>query len=203
MSAPGRGKRLAECLIGAGTFALLMVGAAMASEAAGHGGGITSGQIYDLTWRTFNFVIFAGILGYLLVKKVPVKEFFQKRSQEIARALEDLENQKAAAHEALKEAEARLAEVAAERDKILQQYVAEGEMEKAKILDKAEQVAARIREMAEITIEQETKKAAQKLKQELVDSAAKLSEGLLTKKITPDDHQRLVEEYLNKVVESH
>lgn len=202
MRAPGRGKRLAECLIWAGTFALLMVGAAVASEAA-HGGGVSSGQIYDLTWRTFNFVIFAGILGYLLIKKVPVKEFFLKRSQEIAQALQDLENQKAAAHEALKEAEARLAEVAAERDKILQQYVAEGEMEKAKILDKAEQVAARIRDMAKITIEQETKKAAQQLKQELVDNAAKLSEGLLTKKITPDDHQRLVEEYLNKVVKSH
>ncbi len=199
MRGPKAMKRLFECLTGVGLFLLLLAGAALASE-AGHGEHLNWA---DFVPRTINFIIFAGILGYLLVKKVPVKDFFIKRSQEIAAALTDLEDKKAAAALAVKDAEARLAEVAAERDKIIQQYVAEGELEKGKILAKAEEVAARIKDMAQITIQQETKKAAQQLKQELVETAAQLSEGLLTQKITPEDHQRLVEEYLNKVVETH
>jgi len=150
-----------------------------------------------------NFLVFAGILGYLLFKKFPVKDFFAKRSQEIAQALGELEAQKLAAQEALKAAEARLAEVAAERDQIIQQFVEEGKLEQAKIIEKAEMVASRIKEMAALSITQETKKAAQELKQEVANQATELAEKLIKEKITPADQQRLVDEYLAKVVEKH
>ncbi len=182
---------------------LWLAGAALASEAAGGHGGIDPAKVTDLILRTVNFLVFAGLLGYILIKKFPVKDFFAKRAQEIAQTLEDLEAQKAAAAQAVKEAEARLAEVAAEREKILQQYVAEGEREKAKILEKANLVAERIRQMAAMTIEAESKKAAQEVKEEVVALATRLSEELIKEKITPADHQQLVEEYLQKVVEKH
>lgn len=178
---------------------VVLTGAALAaaSEAGGHGG-IDPAKLTDFTWRTFNFLVFAGILIKLLTR--PLKEFFAKRSEDISQSLEDLEAKKAEAAQAVAEAEARLAAVAAERDKIIQQYIAEGETEKAKILAKADQVAARIQEMAAITIDQETKKAAKELKEEVVALATQLSEELIKKKITPADHQQLVEEYLSKVV---
>ena len=176
---------------------LTAAGLAVASEAGGHGG-IDPAKLTDFTWRTFNFLIFAGILIKLLTR--PIKEFFAKRSEDISHSLEDLEAKKAEAAQAVAEAEARLAAVAAERDKIIQQYIAEGETEKAKIVAKANQVAARIQEMAAITIDQETKKAAKELKEEVVALVTQLSEELIKKKITPADHQQLVEEYLSKVV---
>ncbi|MCX5891674.1 MAG: ATP synthase F0 subunit B [Deltaproteobacteria bacterium] len=181
---------------------LLLVGVAVASEAGGHGG-ISEAKITDFTWRTVNFLVFAGVLIFLLVKKVNVKAIFAKRSQDIAQSLEDLENQKAAAAAALKEMEARLAEVAKEREAIIKQYMAEGEMEKAKILDKANQVAARLKEMAALTIQQETRKATQALREEVADLAAKLATDLIQEKATFADQQVLVEEYLKKVVEAH
>jgi F-type H+-transporting ATPase subunit b len=183
---------------------VILAGVAVASEAAhgGHGG-VDPGKIKDLMWRTVNFVVFAGILGYLLIKKFPVKDFFAKRSQEIAQALSELEAQKAAAAQALQEAEARLALVAAERDQIIQQFVEEGQLEKAKIIQKGEMVATRIKDMAALSIAQETKKAAQELKQEVASQATQLAEELIKKKITPADQQRLVDEYLEKVVEKH
>jgi F-type H+-transporting ATPase subunit b len=180
---------------------LLLGGVAAASEAAGGHGGMDPAKISDFIWRTFNFLVFAGIMIKLLAK--PAKEFFVKRSQDIAQNLDDLEAKKVAAAQAVQEAEAKLAEVAAEREKILQRYIAEGEAEKAKILEKANQVAARIKEMASLTIQQESKKAAQELKQEVVALATQLSEDLIKEKITPADQQKLVEEYLNKVVEKH
>ena len=102
---------------------LLLVGVAVASEAA-HGGGhegLSPAKITDFTWRSVNFLVFAGLLIFLLVKKVNVKAVFAKRSEEIAQTLEDLENKKAAAAAALKEMEARLAEVAKEREAIIKQ----------------------------------------------------------------------------------
>ena len=197
-----RAKRIAGLgALGLGAV-LALAGVAGASEAAGHGG-IDPAKVTDFILRTVNFVIFAGILIYLLAKKVRVKDFFAARAQDIAKSLEDLEAQKAAAAKDLAEAEVKLAQVAGEREKIIQQYLAEGEMEKAKIVEKAEMVAARIKEMAAMTISQETKKATQDLKQEIADVATKLAEGLLNEKVTYADQQQLVEEYLKKVVQAH
>ncbi len=194
---------LAKRIMGLGALligpVLLLAGVAGASEAA-HGG-IDPAKVTDLILRTVNFVVFAGILIYLVAK--PAKNFFAKRSQDIAQSLEDLEAQKAAAAKALAEAEAKLAQVAGEREKIIQQYISEGELEKAKIVEKAEMVAARIKEMAAMTISQETKKAVQDLKQEIADLSTKLAEELLKEKVTYADQLQLVEEYLKKVVEAH
>lgn len=182
---------------------LALAGLALAAEAA-HGGpeGISPQKVTDFIWRTVNFLLFAGLLVYVLTKKFPVKDFFTGRSQEIAKSLEELEAKKAAAAVALKEAEARLAEVAKEREAILKQYMAEGEMEKGKILDKANAVAARIKEMAAFSIQQETRKASQGLRQEVADLATQMAAELIKKKATPADQQGLVEEYLKKV-ETH
>lgn len=182
---------------------VILVGVALASEAAGEHGGISPAKIQDLIWRTVNFAVFASVLGYLLIKKFPVKDFFAQRSQEIAQSLSELEAKKAAAAQNLQEAEARLAKVAAERDQIIQQFKDEGELEKVKIIQKAEMVAARIKEMAALSIAQETKKAAQELKVEVANQATQLAEELIKKKMTPTDQQRLVDEYLEKVVEKH
>jgi len=196
------GKRWGFAALAGLGFSLVLVGVSLASEAGGHGG-ISPAKITDFTWRSVNFLVFASLLIYLLVKKVNVKAFFANRSQEIAQTLEDLEAKKAAAAAALKAAEARLAEVAKEREAIIKMFMAEGEIEKAKILDKANLVAERIKEMASLTIQQETRKATQSLREEVADLATKVATDLITEKATFADQQVLVEEYLKKVVETH
>jgi F-type H+-transporting ATPase subunit b len=179
-----------------------MVWASGGGEAA-HGGGhgVTSEKIQDLIWRTFNFVVFAAILVKLAAK--PAKAFFAQRSTDIGESFEELEAKKAEAEAALQAAETRLAEVAGEREQLIKQFIAEGEAEKKKIIDKAEMVAERIKEMAALSIEQETKKAAQELKQEVAEQATQMAEALIKKEITSTDQTKLVEEYLQKVVEKH
>jgi F-type H+-transporting ATPase subunit b len=202
-SVPMTGWQRVWSVIGALGAGLVLAGVAVASEAGGHGGGhgISPEKITDFTWRTVNFLVFAAILFKLVAK--PAKNFFAKRSTDIAATLEEVEAKKAAAELALKEAETRLAEVAKEREGIIQQYVKEGELEKSKILDKANQVAERIKEMASLSIQTETKKAAQSLKEEVVDLATKLATDTLKEKATFADQQGLVEEYLQKVVNTH
>lgn len=194
--------RVAVGKIGSATVLafLAAVGAGWASE-AGHHGGIDPAKVSDLIWRTVNFLIFAGILVKLAAK--PIKEFFTNRQRDISQELQDLELQKIKLQKAVKEAKAQLAAVAAEREKIIQEFIAEGEAEKAKIIARAEEAAQRIKDMAAMTIEAETKKAAAQLKQEIVETAVALSEQLIREKIVAEDQQRLVDDYLAKVVEAH
>lgn len=188
----------AGLLLGLGLGLLL---ATMAQAGGGEAHGVTPEKITDFIWRSVNFLVFAAILVKLVAK--PAKEFFARRSQDISQSFAELEAKKEAAEAALKEAEARLAQVASERERLIQEYIAEGEMEKAKIIEKAEMVAARIKEMAALSIAQETKKAAQQLKQEVAEHATRLAEDLLKQQITPADQSKLVEEFLQKVVEKH
>ena len=194
----------AGILLGLGV-SLLMTSLALAAgggEAAhGEAHGITPAKMTDFIWRTVNFLVFAAILIKLLAK--PAKEFFAKRSTDIGESFEELEAKKAEAEAALRVAEERLAQMDAERERLMEIYMAEGEAEKAKIIEKAEMVAVRIKEMAALTIEQETKKAAQELKKEVAEQATQMAEELIKKEITPTDQSKLVEEYLQKVVEKH
>jgi F-type H+-transporting ATPase subunit b len=193
-------RRIGAAFWGLGAV-LLLAGVAAASEAAGGHGGISAEKLQDLLWRTVNFVVFAGILIYLVAK--PAKNFFAQRTQDVATGLKEMAAKQAEFEAAVAAAEARLAAVAKERQGVIQQFIAEGEMEKAKILDKANQVAARIKEMASFTIEQETKKAAQSLKEEVVGLATQMATDMIKEKATYADQQGLVEEYLKKVVETH
>ncbi len=184
------------------TLGIGLTGASLAWAAGGgEHGAIDHAKIMDLVWRVMNFAVFAAILAKLAVK--PIKQFFASRKEEIASSLEDLEQQKAAANKALRAAKAELATVEAQRDAIIQQFVAEGEAEKDKIIQKAELTAERIKEMAALTIAQEVRKSAAILKQEIVEAAVELSEKMLKENIVPEDQQRLVDDYLIKVVEAH
>lgn len=193
----------AGILLGLGSLLLTasMAWAAGGEAAHGEGHGITPAKMQDFIWRTFNFVVFAAILIKLVAK--PAKAFFAQRSTDIGASFEELEAKKAEAEAALKAAETRLAEVASEREQLIQQFMAEGEAEKKKIIEKAEMVAARIKEMAALSIEQETKKAVQELKQEVAEQATQMAEALIKKEITSTDQHKLVEEYLQKVVQKH
>jgi F-type H+-transporting ATPase subunit b len=180
---------------------LVLAGTAWASGGEHGHGAIDPAKLDDLLWRTVNFVVFAAVLYKLAAR--PIKEFFSKRKTDISTEIQDLETQKIKVQKALREAKAQLQAVAAEREQIIQQYIAEGEAEKAKIIAKAEQAAQRLKDMAAMTIAAETKKAAAELKQEIVAAAVQLSEQIIKEKIVPEDQQRLVDDYLAKVVEAH
>ena len=65
----------------------------------------------DIVPRTINFLIFAGILWYLLAK--PVKDFFNGRAKEIAGRLNSVQDKLRTSKEAKEAAEARVEEAKA------------------------------------------------------------------------------------------
>jgi len=160
--------------------------------------GDTTAKRKDLLYRAINFGILAAVIVILLRK--PMGRMLANRSQGIKEDLENLEERKEEAARSLEENLARLKSIEAEKDKIIQEFVAAGETEKEKILAQAEEMAARIKEQARISIEFETEKARTQLQVEIAEKSAAKAFELIQKKITPEDRDRLVNDYLDKVV---
>jgi F-type H+-transporting ATPase subunit b len=173
-------------------------GAAGHGEAASHGGGETTARLLDLLYRSINFIIFFGVLFFLLKK--PLKQALADRRDSIQQELQDLEAKRDEANREFQALEKRISNIKEEREVILAEYKAEAEKEKQKIIDNAEKTASRIIDQSQITIQQEIRKANQALRQEMSEMAVRMAEELLKKNITENDQKVLIGEYLAKVV---
>ena len=169
-----------------------------AGGAAGAHGGETPERIWDLIFRAINFIIFFGVLFYLLRK--PLKQALGGRRDSIQKELQDLEAKKEEANRKFQALEKRISNIKEERETILAEFKVEGEKEKQKIIDNAQKTASRIVDSAQITIQQEIQKAGQSLKQEMSETAVRMAEELLKKNITENDQKSMIGEYLTKVV---
>ncbi len=150
------------------------------------------------TWKTLNFCILAIAL-FLLAKK-PVAQFFSSRAKGIEDEINDLERRKAEAEKKLAEYQARFRNLDQESKKILEDYIKQGEEAKARIIREAEAQAEKLEDMAKRNIEQEFKAARIKLQQDIAEKAVEKAEQIIVASISSDDQEKLVDEYLKKVV---
>ena len=176
--------------------AVTMSGLAWASEAGGH---------HELNWwdfalRLMNFGIMLGLLIYLLKK--PLSSFFVSRRENIQNTLTELEQKKLEADRKCAEYQAKLATLDKEVGQIVAEYVQEGETEKRKIIEAANKQAEYLKQQAQLTIQQEIKSAKESLQEEIADLTVAAAEDLLRKNIKAKDQERLVKEFIAKVVEA-
>ena len=76
-----------------GCFAAGSVLLSSVALAAGGGGADRSGDLLDLLYRFINFALLVIIL-FIVLKKVPIKEYFSSRIEGIKKELEDLKKQR-------------------------------------------------------------------------------------------------------------
>jgi F-type H+-transporting ATPase subunit b len=163
-----------------------------------------SGENAEITWKktdwykVMNFAVLA--VGLYLVVRKPVAGALDGRIQSIKEDLRVLEAEKAEAEKQLTEYNKRIATLDKEVEKIIEEYKQQGEAAKAKILASAKESAEKIEEQAKRNIENEFELARQKLRMDIFEQAVVRAEALVKGKITSEDQDRLVEEYLDKVV---
>jgi F-type H+-transporting ATPase subunit b len=175
------------------TFLCLFSGLALAASAEG-----PKGWLPTDTYRVMNFsVLFIAL--FLLLRK-PVSKALNGRIDGIKQQLVDLETKKAEAEKQLETYKVKLAELDQEADRIVDEYIKQGNEAKAKIIAAAESTAVKLEEQAKRNIESEFKQAKIRLQEEVLEKALVKAEELLKDKITSDDQDRLVDEYLDKVV---
>ncbi|MCF8024303.1 MAG: F0F1 ATP synthase subunit B [Desulfobacteraceae bacterium] len=180
-----------------GVLFLIAAGMVFAASGGGHGEEGGGWAVTD-TYRVINFVVLVGILIYFL--RTPVKQFFSDRVRVIREQLEDLESQKQEAEKKLEEYNERLAALSQESENIIEQYRRQGENLRDKIMKEAESAAKKLEDQARKNIEHEFAQAKLKLETEVFDKAVEKAEQKLKRVITDNDQEKLVKEYLDKVV---
>lgn len=149
-------------------------------------------------YRVLNFAVLAGGLYFVLRKRVP--KIMNSRIEGIRDQLSSLEKKKQDAEKTLAEYQAKLAGLDKESEKIIGEYVRQGEEAKARILKEAEVAADKLEEQARRNIEHEFKIARADLQAEVLEKALEKAENIIREKISVDDQDRIVDEYLDKVV---
>lgn len=150
------------------------------------------------TYRVMNFAVLAAVLFFLLRK--PASQALAGRIKGIKNQLSELESMKEAAEKQLAEYNKRLSLLDQEAEKIVDEYIRQGNEAKVKILQQAEAAVEKLNEQAQKTIEYEFKQATMKLQEEILEKALAKAEGIIREKISSEDQNRLVDEYIEKVV---
>jgi len=161
----------------------------------------TKAQLIDFAWRIANFAVLLFILYKLMWKKM--KTFFAGRREGIKASLEEAEVVKAEAEKKFKEYDGKLKKAEEEIQGISAMIKAQGEEEKVRIIADAERSAVKMKEDAKARMDQELKKARNELRLEASELAVQMAEDILKKKVTKEDHESMVREYLDRMVKKN
>lgn len=181
----------------ASVLILVCCAVAVASSGGGHDAG-PKGWVATDTYKVLNFAVL--VIALFFIAKKPVADFFSSRTKGIEEQLADLEHQKAEAEKKLAEYRAKFENLEAESKQIVDDYVKQGEEAKKRILEAAQAQAEKLEDMAKRNIEQEFKAARAALQTQISEMAMEKAESLIKESITDQDQDRLVDEYLKKVV---
>ncbi len=170
------------------TTLLLIVSAVIpvALLASGHGEGASqyfkiTGRETDFIPRLFNFLVFAGLLYYLIAD--PVRNFFKGRRNEIASRLEEIERRLQEAKEARKAAEQALAESEKKAEEILRDARKEVEL----LIERYREAGARELEALERQFQERLELEERKMQRETI--VALLDENISAEEIPLNSHQ--------------
>jgi F-type H+-transporting ATPase subunit b len=171
----------------------------VAASSEGEGGHEAhKGWIATDTYRVMNFTVLVVGLFFLLRK--PVSQALNARIKGIKDQLSELEAKKKDAEKELAKYTERLTHLEQESEKLIEEYVRQGNEAKARIIDEAKKTVEKLEEQARRNIEHEFKQAKIKLQQDILEKALVNAEALIKNKITSQDQDKLVDEYLEKVV---
>lgn len=174
---------------------LMFSGVAWSSSGGGHE---AKGWVATDTYKVMNFTVLMVALFFLLRK--PVAQALNARIKGIKEQIDDLEAKKKEADKKLAEYNEKLSLLDKEAENIIAEYVKQGKEAKARILEQAELEAKKLEYQAGRNIENELKLAKSKLQEEIFEKALIKAEEIIKSRITGEDQDKLIDEYLEKVV---
>jgi len=183
------------------TIATSIAGVVFASVVFASSGGGHGAEEYtfmgDWLPRLINFAIIVGLLVFFLRK--PVRDMFKNRTAEIAKAMEESKNARERALAALAEMERKAREMDAETRTMIADAQARGEKDKQALIEEGRKIVRDIQEQVKIGVDIEVEKAKADLATEAARLAVDLAEGKIKDKITRQDHERIVKDYITSV----
>ncbi len=174
----------------------LACGVVAASEVWAAGGSAEHGSNLGLL---FLQVLNTAVLAFILVRYAgpPLRSFLVQRSQGIRRRIEASEARLRQARAELEELRRRLERFEREAQEIVSESAATAANERVRLLERAAATAERIREEARRVADQEIARARRELQEEAAELAVTLAREILREKLTSQDDNRLVAEYVD------
>ena len=146
------------------------------------------------------FVNFAVLVWMLLrFGGPPFKNFLKNRHKVVQEKIDEAEQLLKEASDMKAAYTQKLASIDQEIEALRATAVAEAEREKAKILDEAKALAARIGEQAKLAYDQELKEAMARVRAEIAKNTLLSAEKTVRDVFKKEDHDRLVEEFIEKL----
>lgn len=172
---------------------VMVTSSALAAEVE-HSGG----SLKDWAFKTINF----AILVFLIVKFLgkPIKNYLNQRRELIEKSIKESQEAKELAKRALQEVEEKLKLKDKEIQDIIESAKKIGEQEKQQIIQETNRMKEKILEQARTNIEFEVKMAKDALRLEAAELVIQLTEQKLKERITPEEHEKLLQESI-KIIE--
>jgi F-type H+-transporting ATPase subunit b len=133
----------------------------------------------DIVQRTVNFVIFAGILWYLLAE--PVKNYFGGRSKSIADELQKVQDRLRESKQAKEVAEAKITEATNLAEEIMKAASKEGKILNEKILKQCDADIENLQKQSAALMALEQRKMVRELVDEIMDDVLTQESSALDK----------------------
>lgn len=175
--------------------AVMVVLACGVAHAAGDG--------HEIPWMNFFLRVLNTVIVVAIIWKFGGKAiagFFRGRTDQIKHELEDLAQRRKDAEVKLKDVEKGIANLEAEKAQILAEARSQGEAMKAAIVAEAEKKAAQIKAAAEMAAETERKVMIEQIREEVAEMVVQTAASIIKDKLTAEEHQKLVDKYVTKVV---
>ena len=141
-------------------------------------------------------ILFLGLKHFLFK---PVNGILEKRQEEVDRSLHEAEQAKAEAEAAQAEYARKLADAKEESAEMLRKAARRAQERSDEIVSAAKAEAAAVMQQNEQELERERRRAATALRGEVSGLAVAVAEKVVGREINPDDHARLIDEFINSV----
>ena len=152
-----------------------------------------------IIWTLISFFILL-----ILLRKVAYPQILKamkNREETIKQQLEEAQKIKKEAEVFLEDYKRQLAEARSEAQKVINEGKELGENMRKEIIQKAQEESNHIVKRAQEEIELQKQKAILELQEKIADLSIMAASKVINKSLNPEDHRRLVEEYISKVGE--
>lgn len=140
------------------------------------------------------------LILFLLMRKFlfkPVKAILDKREAEINEAYDEAGKAKSEAENMREEYNARMASAREEAGEIVKNATVVAQTRETEIIADAQAKATLMLQKADADIAQEKKKAVNEIKDDISDMAVDIASKIIEREINPEDHEKLITEFID------
>ena len=141
-------------------------------------------------------ILFLGIRHFLFK---PVNRILAERQTAVDKSLTEAEEAKASAEAAQAEYAEKLAAAKDEAAVMLRNAARRAQQREDEIISQAKAEAAGIMQQNQAELEREKRRAESQLRSEVSGLAVLVAEKVVEREINPEDHARLIDEFINSV----